>query len=52
MVCKFIPLLVQMFQSGGFPVDELCKTYPVSKIEEAIEDMKSGKVCAELQRFF
>lgn len=42
---KFIPQLIQMYKSGDFPVNELCKTYPVSEIQQSIEDMKSGQVC-------
>lgn len=41
---QFIPQLVQMFRSGKFPIDTLSKTYPPSKIEQAMQDMKSGKV--------
>ena len=49
MFAKFIPLLIQMYQSGEFPVNELCQTYPVSEIHESIEDMKSGKVRTHLR---
>ncbi|KAL1864809.1 hypothetical protein Plec18167_009641 [Paecilomyces lecythidis] len=41
---KFIPRLIEMFQSGSFPVNKLHRTYPSSQLEEALQDMKSGKV--------
>lgn len=33
-----------MHQSGRFPIERLCKTYPVAKLEEAIHDMHTGEV--------
>ncbi|KIW09877.1 hypothetical protein PV08_11978 [Exophiala spinifera] len=41
---SFIPQLVQMFRAGRFPIDTLSETYAPSEIEQAIQDMKSGKV--------
>jgi len=41
---QFIPELVRMHQEGNFPIEKLCKTYPVEKVEEAIRDMHNGKV--------
>jgi Zn-dependent alcohol dehydrogenase len=41
---EFIPQLIEMHQAGHFPVDKLCKTYPISKFEDALADIKSGKV--------
>ncbi|GAM86261.1 hypothetical protein ANO11243_042730 [Dothideomycetidae sp. 11243] len=33
-----------MQQSGSFPIEKLCKVYPVSQLKEALHDMHSGKV--------
>ena len=33
-----------MYRAGKFPVEGLSRVYEPSKIEEAIEDMKNGKV--------
>lgn len=41
---EFIPRLMEMHQAGSFPVDKLCKTYPIDKFEDALADIKSGKV--------
>lgn len=41
---EFIPQLIEMHQAGHFPIDKLCKTYPISKFEDALADIKSGKV--------
>jgi Zn-dependent alcohol dehydrogenase len=41
---EFIPQLIGMHQAGSFPIDKLCKTYPVSKLQDAIHDMHAGKV--------
>lgn len=39
----FIPQLINYFESGRFPFDKLIKKYPFSDLEQALEDMKSGK---------
>lgn len=36
---------MEMHQKGHFPIEKLCRTYPVEKLEEAIHDMHTGKVC-------
>lgn len=41
---EFIPKLVELHQQGHFPVDKLCKVFPVSKMEEALHEMHEGKV--------
>lgn len=33
-------------QRGNFPIDGLCKTYPVANMQEAVHDMHTGKVNA------
>lgn len=39
----FIPELVRLNAEGRFPFDRLIKTYPLSAINEAIEDQHHGK---------
>lgn len=41
---EFIPRLIKMHQEGDFPIEKLCRTYPVANLEEAIHDMHTGKV--------
>ncbi len=41
---QFIPQLMEMHQAGKFPVEKLCKTYPIGKFDHALADIKSGKV--------
>lgn len=41
---QFIPKLVELHQQGHFPVEKLCKVYPVSKIEDALHDLHEGSV--------
>lgn len=41
---EFIPRLVNLHRSGSFPFETLIKTYPLSEINVAIEDMKEGRV--------
>jgi len=40
----FIPRLIQLYQQGRFPFDKLIKTYPFTEINQAVEDVESGKV--------
>jgi hypothetical protein len=39
-----IPRLVELYKQGKFPVDQLCKVYPAERIDQALDDLKSGKV--------
>jgi Zn-dependent alcohol dehydrogenase len=41
---ELIPLLVKMQRAGHFPIERLCKTYPVAKLNDAIHDLHTGKV--------
>jgi aryl-alcohol dehydrogenase len=38
----FIPRLIALWQSGVFPFDRLVRTYPLSEIDTAEADVKSG----------
>jgi Zn-dependent alcohol dehydrogenase len=40
----FIPQVMGMHQAGHFPIERLCRTYPVAKLEDAIHDLHAGKV--------
>jgi aryl-alcohol dehydrogenase len=39
----FIPQLIALYQQGQFPFDKLIRRYPFEQINQAVEDMKSGK---------
>jgi len=39
----FIPQLIEYYKAGKFPFDKLIQRYPFEKLQEAIDDMKSGK---------
>ncbi|KIV83496.1 hypothetical protein PV11_05517 [Exophiala sideris] len=41
---KFIPEMMDMHRDGHFPIDKICKTYPVEDLDLALEDIRSGKV--------
>ena len=40
----FIPRLIDLYQQGRFPFDKLISTYPFAEINQAVEDVESGKV--------
>ncbi|KAM0795502.1 hypothetical protein BDR22DRAFT_775952, partial [Usnea florida] len=40
----FIPQLIELHRSGNFPIERLCKVYPVEELEVALTDLKSGSV--------
>ncbi|MCY0448320.1 NAD(P)-dependent alcohol dehydrogenase, partial [Klebsiella pneumoniae] len=40
----FIPLLVQLYTQGKFPIDQLIARYPLADINHAFADSASGKV--------
>lgn len=54
----FIPQLIKLHQEGVFPIEKLCRTYPVDKLNDAIHDMHTGSVsiippgCGTLLRMF
>lgn len=39
----FIPELIALYKQGRFPFDRLIRTYPLSRINEAIEDQHRGE---------
>ncbi|KAM0252545.1 hypothetical protein ACHAQJ_007677 [Trichoderma viride] len=41
---EMIPQLVELYKQGKFPVDQLCKIYPAEHLDQALDDLKSGKV--------
>lgn len=43
---QLLPKLVEMVQSGSFPVNRLSTVYPAKHVKQAIADMKSGVVSA------
>lgn len=40
----FIPELISLHKEGRFPIERLVKVYPAEEIDEAMADMKDGKV--------
>lgn len=40
---EFIPYLIQQYEAGNFPVDRLVGYYPLTRINDAIADSRSGK---------
>lgn len=47
---QFLPEMMELHRSGKFPVDKLCKIYPMSDLDVALEDVRSGKVCVQSLR--
>lgn len=39
----FIPELIEYYQAGKLPIDKLIKFYPFENLQDAIDDMLSGK---------
>jgi len=40
----FIPRLVELYEAGQFPFDKLVKYYPLTDIQQAVEDTENGHV--------
>lgn len=40
----FIPRMVEFFRQGRLPLDKFVKTYPLEKINEAVDDLEHGRV--------
>jgi len=40
----FIPRMIGFFRDGRLPLDKFVKTYPLEKINQAIDDLESGRV--------
>lgn len=41
---QFVPELVKMQMTGKFPLEKLCNTYPYQNLQQALSDMRTGKV--------
>ncbi|RDW65669.1 NAD(P)-dependent alcohol dehydrogenase [Aspergillus mulundensis] len=41
---QIVPLLVQWYKEGKFPIDRIVKIYPATELDRALEDLKAGKV--------
>jgi len=46
----FIPQLIEMYRQGHFPFDRLISFYPLDDIQQAVEDMETGKVIKPVLR--
>ena len=40
----FIPILIDLYRQGKFPIDKLVTFYPLAEIEKAVKDSEQGKV--------
>ena len=47
----FIPRLVDLWDAGLFPFDELVRTYPFDQVEQAFGDSASGETIKPVLRF-
>lgn len=45
----FIPQLIELHQTGAFPIERLCRTYPVERLADAIQDLHNGNVSEVIQ---
>lgn len=41
---QFLPRLMHLSQEGKFPIDHLCKVYPMSDLDKCLDDARSGVV--------
>ena len=46
----FIPKLIELYRQGRFPFDRLITYYPFDDINQAVEDMKKGRVIKPILR--
>ena len=46
----FIPKLIELYKQGRFPFDRLITFYPFGEINQAVEDMATGKVMKPVLR--
>ena len=40
----FIPRMIGFFRDGRLPLDKFVRTYPLARINEAVDDLESGRV--------
>lgn len=41
---QLIPMLVDLYHQGRFPIDRISKCYPALSLDQAIADLKNGHV--------
>jgi aryl-alcohol dehydrogenase len=46
----FLPMLVELWERGRFPVDRMMAFYDFDRIEEAVRDAESGSVVKPVLR--
>jgi D-arabinose 1-dehydrogenase-like Zn-dependent alcohol dehydrogenase len=44
---QFLPEMIDLHKRGKFPVDRLVSIYSIKDLDQALEDMESGKVSLE-----
>jgi len=47
---QFIPKLIDLYQQGKFPFDQMITYYPFDEINQAVEDMEKGSVIKPVLR--
>jgi aryl-alcohol dehydrogenase len=47
---KLVPLLIELYQQGRFPVARLVGSYQFAEIQRAIADMENGRVIKPILR--
>ncbi|AEO68462.1 uncharacterized protein THITE_2118006 [Thermothielavioides terrestris NRRL 8126] len=48
---EFIPRPIDLHKQGKFPIEKICKVYPVADLKTAIADMKTGAVIKPIIQF-
>jgi aryl-alcohol dehydrogenase len=46
----FIPQLIELYEQGSFPFDKLIQFYPLDDIQQAVEDMETGRAIKPVLR--
>jgi aryl-alcohol dehydrogenase len=47
----FVPRMIRWYREGRLPLERLVRTYPFEAIDEAVEDMVSGRVVKPVLAF-
>ncbi|KAJ5125432.1 Polyketide synthase enoylreductase [Penicillium atrosanguineum] len=48
---KLLPLLLEWYNQGKFPVDKLAKVYNTDSLDQALEDLQAGKIIKPILRW-
>lgn len=47
----FLPMLVDLWRQGRFPVEKLVRTFPIDRIDDAVAATRSGEVVKAVLTF-